>query len=176
MEVDEVRRLYIDDLNDLYSAEKQIVRELPELAKTAHNPDLGKTISDHVTESERHIGRLERIFNALGVTPSGDKSRAIEWLMVEGGELLEEDADAELIDVTIITRAQHIERYEIAGYGTVRAYALMLGETEHAERLAETLVEERRAEERFTQLAERLHHDRPLSSWHEAASALDATR
>ena len=176
MDLDELRKLYIDELNDLYSAEKQIVRELPGLAKTARDADLGKTIDDHVAESELHIGRLEQIFNTLGVTPSGDKSRGIEWLMVEGSELLEQDADAELIDAGIITRAQHVERYEIAGYGTVRAYALMLGETEHAERLGETLAEEQRADERFTQLAERLHRYRSLSSWGEASTGLNASR
>lgn len=175
MELDELRKLYIDELDDLYSAERQLVRELPGLAKRARSADLGRIISDHVAESERHLGRLEHIFGALGVTPSGDKSRGIEWLMVEGSELLGEGADAELIDAGIIARAQHVERYEIAGYGTVRAYALMLGETEHAERLAETLVEERRAEERFTQLAERLHRHRSLSSWDQASPGVDAS-
>lgn len=164
MEVDVLRRLYIDELNDLYSAEKQLVRELAAMASTATNPDLGKTIDEHVRQTERHIGRLERIFSSLGMSPRGEKSRGIEWIMVGGSELRETDAGAELVDASIVAKAQHVERYEIAGYGTVRAYALMLGETEHAEHLAQTLREEQRAEELFTRLAERLGEESQSSA------------
>jgi ferritin-like metal-binding protein YciE len=164
MEVDALRRLYIDELNDLYSAEKQLVRALPGMAKTATHPDLERIINEHLRQTERHIGRLERIFSSLGMSPRGEKSRGIEWLMVGGSELRETDAGAERVDASIVARAQHVERYEIAGYGTVRAYALMLGETEHAEHLAQTLREEQRAEEMFTRLAERF--DEEIQSAH----------
>ncbi len=155
METSTLRDLYLAELNDLYSAEQHLAKALPDMAKTATDPDLERAIEARLARTEEHLDRLRYIFSSLGVRPSGEKSRGIEWLIVTGRELNEHGAGDAAQDATIVSKAQHVERYEIAGYGTVRAYALMLGETDHAERLAETLNEERRADELLTRLAER---------------------
>jgi len=154
MELETLRDLYVDELKDLYSAEKQLVRALAKMAKQATNPDLQEAFKNHLTETEGHVERLEQIFESLEATPRGKKCVGMEGLIEEANELVEEDPQEDVLDAGLISKAQHVEHYEIAGYGTVRAYALTLGEEEHANLLQQTLEEEERADQLLSQLAE----------------------
>jgi ferritin-like metal-binding protein YciE len=154
MELESLRELYIDELKDLYNAEKQLVKALPKMAKNATSPRLRDAFTNHLAETEGQIERLERIFEGLGESPRGKKCVGMEGLIEEANELLEEDAQEDVLDAGLISKAQHVEHYEIAGYGTVRTYALTLGETEHAALLQQTLQEEEKADRLLTQLAE----------------------
>jgi ferritin-like metal-binding protein YciE len=153
MEMESLRELYIDELKDLYSAEKQIVKALPKMVKNASNPQLKKAFSDHLEETEGHVDRLEQIFDMLGETSRGKKCKGMEGLIEEAKELLEEDASEEVLDAGMISKAQHVEHYEMAGYGTVRTYAEQLGYKDQAKLLQQTLDEEGQANELLTQIA-----------------------
>jgi len=154
MELQSLRDLYIDELKDLYSAEKQLVKALPKMAKNATNPDLQKAFIDHLAQTEEHVARLEKVFESLDTSPRGKKCVGMEGLIEEANELLEEDADENVVDAGLVSKAQHVEHYEMAGYGTVHRWALTLGESEHAELLEQTLNEEKEADQLLTQLAE----------------------
>jgi ferritin-like metal-binding protein YciE len=157
MEMDTLRDLYIDELKDLYSAEKQLVRALSKMAKNASDEDLKEAFSNHLTETEGHVERLEQIFEGLGASPRGKKCVGMEGLIEEANELLEEDAEEDVIDAGLISKAQHVEHYEMAGYGTVRTYAQMLGEEDAAQLLQQTLDEEKEADQLLSQLAEAIN-------------------
>jgi ferritin-like metal-binding protein YciE len=154
MEMESLRELYVDELKDLYSAEKQLVRALPKMAKNASNPELKQAFTNHLQETEGHVERLEQIFEMLGERAGGKKCKGMEGLIEEAKELLEEDASEEALDAGMISKAQHVEHYEIAGYGTVRTWAQQLGLEDQAELLQETLEEESKANELLTQIAE----------------------
>jgi ferritin-like metal-binding protein YciE len=154
MDLESLRDLYIDELKDLYSAEKQLVRALPKMARNATHPELKDAFTNHLAETEGHVARLEEIFESLESTPRGKKCVGMEGLIEEANELLEEDADEDVLDAGLISKAQHVEHYEMAGYGTVRNWAQMLGEDHHVELLQQTLDEEKNADSLLTQLAE----------------------
>ena len=154
MEMESLQELYLAELKDLYSAEKQIVKALPKMVKNATNPDLRQAFSDHLDETEGHVERLEKIFQMLGEKAGGKKCKGMEGLIEEAKELLEEDASEEVLDAGLISKAQHVEHYEMAGYGTVRTYAEQLGFTDQAKLLQQTLDEEGKANELLTQIAE----------------------
>lgn len=154
MQMDSLRELYVDELKDLYSAEKQLVKALPKMAKNATNPQLKQGFLDHLAETEAQVQRLEQIFENLGESPRGKKCVGMEGLIEEANELLEEDPQEDVLDAGLISKAQHVEHYEIAGYGTVRTYALTLGLSEQAALLQQTLDEEAAANEKLTALAE----------------------
>lgn len=154
MEMETLRELYIDELKDLYSAETQLVKALPKMAKNASNPELQDAFNQHLEQTKGHVERLERIFKTLEASPGGKKCVGMEGLIEEANELLEEDAAEEVVDAGLISKAQHVEHYEMAGYGTVRTYALVLGENEHASLLQQTLDEEIKTDKLLTQLAE----------------------
>ena len=154
MELQSLRDLYIDELKDLYSAEKQLVKALPKMAKNATNPDLKKAFTDHLEQTEEHVSRLEQIFESLEASPRGKKCVGMEGLIEEAKEMLEEDAEEDVLDAGLISKAQHVEHYEMAGYGTVRRFAQILGEMEHVELLEQTLNEEKEADQLLTQLAD----------------------
>jgi ferritin-like metal-binding protein YciE len=154
MQMDDLRALYIDELKDLYNAEKQLLKALPKMAKNATDPKLQKAFSDHLTQTEGQVDRLEQIFESLDESPRGKRCKGMEGLIEEANDLLEEDAEEEVVDAGLISKAQHVEHYEIAGYGTVRTYALTLGENDHAQLLQETLEEEKEADRLLTSLAE----------------------
>jgi len=154
MEMQSLKELYIDELKDLYSAEKQLVKALPKMAKNATNPELKDAFTTHLQETEGHVERLEQIFEMLGERAGGKKCKGMEGLIEEAKELLEEDATEEVLDAGMISKAQHVEHYEMAGYGTVRAYARLLGLDEQADLLQETLDEEGHANDLLTQIAE----------------------
>ncbi len=154
MEMESLHELYVSELKDLYSAEKQIVKALPKMVKNATNPQLKKAFSDHLEETEGHVDRLEKIFEMLGEKAGGKKCKGMEGLIEEAKELLDENATEEVVDAGLISKAQHVEHYEMAGYGTVRTYAQQLGFRDQAKLLQQTLDEEGKANELLTQIAE----------------------
>jgi ferritin-like metal-binding protein YciE len=119
--------LYTDILKDLYSAEKQLVKALPKMAKNAESPDLQKAFQEHLKQTEGHVERIERIFSELDGSPRGKKCVGMEGLIEEGNELLQEDTEPNVLDAGLIAAAQKVEHYEIASYGTARAWAERLG-------------------------------------------------
>jgi ferritin-like metal-binding protein YciE len=146
--------LYTDMLKDLYSAEKQLVKALPKLAKNAQSPDLQKAFREHLKQTEGQVERIERIFTELGGSPRGKKCVGMEGLVEEGNELLQEDVEPDVLDAGLIAAAQKVEHYEIASYGTARAWAQRLGYDKAARLLQETLEEESMANEKLTKIAE----------------------
>ena len=154
MEIDSLRKLYVEELKDLYSAEKQILQALPRMAKKVTNKQLRQAFEEHVEVTRNQVARLDQIFESLERSPRGKKCKGMEGLLEEGKEMMEEDMEPEVLDAALISATQRVEHYEIAGYGTVRAYAQLLGEQEHVRLLQQTLDEEGEADKRLTQLAE----------------------
>lgn len=154
MEIDSLRKLYVDELKDLYSAEKQILQALPRMAKKVQNEQLKKAFEMHLEETQMQVERLDRIFDSLGKSPRGKKCKGMEGLLEEGKEMMQEDMEPEVLDAALISAAQRVEHYEIAGYGTVRTYAQLLGEKDHVKLLQQTLDEEGSTDKKLTQLAE----------------------
>lgn len=146
--------LFTDLLKDLYSAEKQLVKALPKMAKNASSPDLQKAFQEHLRQTEGQVERIERIFNELEGSPRGKKCVGMEGLIEEGNELLQENAEPEVLDAGLIAAAQKVEHYEIAGYGTARAWARRLGYDKAARLLEQTLEEESMANEKLNKIAE----------------------
>jgi ferritin-like metal-binding protein YciE len=152
-----LRELYIEELKDLYNAENQLVKALPKMAKAASSDELRQGFEEHLEQTKGHVQRLEKIFQALGESPKGKKCKAMEGLVEEGSEVMEEDFEGALMDAAIIGAAQRVEHYEIAAYGTVCAFAEELGEAEQNSLLNETLQEEKETDEKLTQLAQEIN-------------------
>jgi ferritin-like metal-binding protein YciE len=157
MQKDSLQELYIDELKDLYSAETQMVKALPKMAKAAANDQLRQAFEEHLRQTSEHVSRLEQIFEQIGEKPNGKKCLGMEGLVKEGSEVMKEDYSDQVKDAGIIGAAQRVEHYEIAAYGTVRTFAELLGESEHVSLLEETLNEEKQADEKLTQLAEEVN-------------------
>jgi ferritin-like metal-binding protein YciE len=153
MKSNRLKHLYIEELKDLYNAENQLVKAIPKMAKASTSPDLRAGFEEHLGQTKEHVARLERIFKALGETPTGKKCKGMEGLIKEGGEMIEEDPGPEELDAGLISAAQRVEHYEMAGYGCVATYAKLLGETEAESLLRETLEEERDTDKKLTQLS-----------------------
>jgi ferritin-like metal-binding protein YciE len=147
-----LKELYIDELKDLYNAENQLLKALPKMAKAATSEELSAGFEEHLEQTKGHVQRLENIFKQLEESPKGKKCKGMEGLIEEGAEAIEE-YDGELLDAALIGAAQRVEHYEIAGYGTVIAFAEELGESQHVELLNETLEEEKETDEKLTGLA-----------------------
>jgi ferritin-like metal-binding protein YciE len=154
MEVDTLKKLYVEELKDLYSAEKQILQALPKMVKKATNPQLKNAFQEHLEVTQVQVERLDRIFEALGKPARGKKCKAMEGLLEEGKEVMAEDMDDDVMDAALISAAQRVEHYEMAGYGTVRTWAELLGEKDAAKLLQQTLDEEGDADKSLTKLAE----------------------
>ncbi|HYO15978.1 MAG TPA: ferritin-like domain-containing protein [Thermoanaerobaculia bacterium] len=154
MEIDSLRKLYVEELKDIYSAEKQLLQALPRMAKKTKNPELRKGFEMHVEQTRMQLERLDRIFEALGKSSRGKKCKGMEGLIEEGKEMMQEDMEPEVLDAALISAAQKVEHYEIASYGTVRTYANLLGEKDHVKLLQETLNEEGEMDKQLTRLAE----------------------
>ena len=152
-----LKELYVDELKDLYSAESQLVKALPKLAKAAASEELRAGFEEHLEQTKGHVQRLEQIFEMLDESPKGKKCKGMEGLIEEGSEIIEEDFEDALLDSALIGAAQRVEHYEIAAYGTVRAFAEELGESEHASLLAETLEEEKETDEKLSELAKQIN-------------------
>ncbi len=154
MKLQTLNDLFIHELKDLYSAENQLVKALPKMAKAASNEDLRASFEAHLEETKVHVSRLEEIAQSCECKLTGHKCKAMEGLITEGSELISEDADETVRDAGLIGAAQRVEHYEIAGYGTARALAECLGYDEAVKLLSETLEEEKAADEKLTELAE----------------------
>jgi ferritin-like metal-binding protein YciE len=146
--------LFHHELKDLYSAETQLVKALPKMAKAATHPDLKAGFKEHLEQTRGHVQRLEEIGESLDLRLTGHACEAMKGLVKEGGELISEDAEDAVRDAGLIGAAQRVEHYEIAAYGTARALAKCLGHDEAADLLGETLEEERATDEKLTELAE----------------------
>jgi ferritin-like metal-binding protein YciE len=157
MQKDSLRELYIDELRDLYNAETQLVKALPKMAKASANDQLRQAFEEHLRQTTEHVSRLEQIFEQLEEKPSGKKCLGMEGLVKEGAETMKEDFTQEVKDAAIIGAAQRVEHYEMAGYGTVRAFAELLGENEHVSLLEQTLQEEKEADQKLSELAEEIN-------------------
>jgi ferritin-like metal-binding protein YciE len=153
MRNDSLRQLYIDELKDLYNAETQLVKALPKMAKASSHAELRQAFEEHLRQTSEQVSRLEQIFDMLGEKPTGKKCLGMEGLVKEGSETMKEDYGEAVKDAAIIGAAQRVEHYEIAGYGTVKAFAELLGENEHLSLIERTLEEEKQADEKLTQLA-----------------------
>jgi ferritin-like metal-binding protein YciE len=148
-----LRDLYIDELKDLYSAETQMVKALPKMAKAASSDGLRRGFEEHLRQTSEHVSRLEQIFEELEEKPTGKKCLGMEGLIKEGAEAIQEGYSDEVLDAALIGAAQRVEHYEIAAYGTARAFAELLGESEQASLLADTLQEEEQTDEKLTELS-----------------------
>lgn len=153
MKLDSLKKLYVDQLKDLYSAENQLIEALPKMAKAASSSKLEQAFRDHLDETKTHVQRIETIFEELDYSPRGEKCDAMAGLIKEGESMIKENGDPEVIDAGLIASAQRVEHYEIASYGTVHKYATLLGYTETANTLQKTLDEEYDADNKLDKLA-----------------------
>ncbi len=154
---DGLKELYLDELKDLYNAENQLVKALPKMAKAATSEELREGFEEHLEQTKEHVQRLEEIFKALEESPKGKKCVGMAGLIKEGPEIMQEDFEDAVIDAGLIGAAQRVEHYAIAAYGTVVAFANLLGETEQASLLKETLGEEKETDEKLTELAKEIN-------------------
>jgi len=153
MELQTLKDLYIHELKDLFSAEKQLVKALPKMAKAASNKELAAGFLEHLEQTKGHAQRLEQILSSHQQTTRGPKCKGMEGIVAEGAEMIEEEADNEVKDAGLIAAAQRVEHYEMAGYGTARTYAEFLGDKEGAKVLGLTLEEERQTDQKLSKLA-----------------------
>jgi ferritin-like metal-binding protein YciE len=153
MELDTLKDLYIHELKDLFSAEQQLVKALPKMAKAASNRELAAGFQEHLEQTKEHAQRLERILSRHKATTRGVICKGMEGLVAEGAEMIEEESDSEIKDAGLIAAAQRVEHYEIAGYGTARTYAELLRDQEGAKLLQTTLEEERQTDQKLSKLA-----------------------
>lgn len=154
MALDSLHDLYLEELRDLYNAENQLLKALPRMAKAATAPELKAAFTEHLAVTQGQVERLDRIFAQLGEKATGKKCKAMEGLIAEGKEVMEEDGEPAVIDAALIGAAQRVEHYEMAGYGTVRTFARVLGYTAAEKLLQKTLDEEGEADQTLTELAE----------------------
>jgi len=171
-----LKQLYIDELKDLYSAENQLVKALPKLVKGAQSNELRQGFEEHLEQTKGHVQRLEQIFEMLGESPKGKKCKGMEGLIEEGSEVMDEDYEGSVLDAALIGAAQRVEHYEIAGYGTVRNMAELLGESDQVSLLEETLQEEKETDEKLTALAKQINAEANGSAASEADEDMGETR
>jgi len=156
MKLDSLHKLYLEELRDLYSAENQLLKALPKMAKAAASDELKQAFEDHLEETKDHVERLEDIFVTMDESPKGKSCHGMKGLIEEGSEMLEKDGEESVLDAGIIGAAQKVEHYEIASYGIARTFATLLGEDEAADLLQQTLDEEGETNQRLTELAEEI--------------------
>ena len=156
MKLQSLQDLYVEQLQDLYDAENQLVKPLPKMAKAASEPQLQQAFEQHLTQTKTHVERIEQIFKTMGSSPKGKSCKAMKGLIEEGEEMIKQRADPSVRDAGLIAAAQRVEHYEIAGYGCVRTYADMLGMTDASALLQQTLNEEGKTDKELTLLAERV--------------------
>ena len=153
MKMKTLEDLFVHELKDLYSAEKQLVKALPKMAKAATHQEPRQAFEAHLKQTEQHVERLDEIFSQLQLSARGAKCKAMEGLITEGKEILAEDMEDDVRDAALICAAQRVEHYEMAGYGCARTFARDLGHHAAAELLQQTLEEEAAADEKLTEIA-----------------------
>jgi ferritin-like metal-binding protein YciE len=152
-----LQKLYVDELKDLYSAESQLVKALPKMANAATSPKLRAGFKKHLKQTKQHVARLEKIFKTMEEGPHGKHCTGMEGLIKEGSDLIAEDPDPEQLDAGLIAAAQHVEHYEMAGYGCVRTYARLLREKQAAAILGKTYFEEKDTDKTLSKLAKTIN-------------------
>jgi ferritin-like metal-binding protein YciE len=157
MTVNSLQELYLEQIRDLYDAEQQIIKGLPEMIEAASSANLKHALTEHLQVTKTHATRLEQIFSALGEKPKREKCKGIQGVIEEGSDLIGEVKDSNLRDVAIIASAQRVEHYEMAGYGTARTFAKLLGQEQASQLLQKTLDEEKEADQKLTSLADHIN-------------------
>jgi ferritin-like metal-binding protein YciE len=175
MKLNSLNKLYLEELRDLYSAETQLLKALPKMAKGASSDELKEAFESHLGQTKEHVERLTEIFDRLGEKPTGKTCRAMKGLIEEGSEMLEQEGDESVIDAGLIAAAQRVEHYEIAAYGTVRTFADLLGEDDAVELLQQTLDEEGETDKQLSELAEGIVNEKALSEDGEAKEVATAS-
>jgi ferritin-like metal-binding protein YciE len=163
MRLNSLNKLYLEELRDLYSAETQLVKALPKMAKGASSDELKQAFESHLEQTKEHVERLTEIFDRLDEKPTGKTCQGMKGLIEEGSEMLEQEGDESVIDAGLIAAAQRVEHYEIAAYGTVRTFANLLGEDDAAELLQQTLDEEGETDKQLSELAEGIVNEKALT-------------
>jgi ferritin-like metal-binding protein YciE len=163
MKLNTLEQLYISELRDLYSAENQLLKALPKMAKGASSPELKDAFEKHWEQTTGHVARLQQLFEQLDESPKGKTCHGMKGLIEEGSEILKEDGEASVLDAGIIVAAQKVEHYEIASYGSVRTFANLLGKDEAARLLQSTLDEESETNEILNRLAESIVNPEAVS-------------
>jgi len=176
MKLDTLKKLYLEELRDVYNAEQQLVKALPKMAKAASAEELKDALQDHLEETKGHVERIEEIFGELDESPKGKTCHGMKGLVEEGSEILEEKGEESVIDAGIIAAAQKAEHYEIATYGTLRTWADLLGESDAADLLQQTLDEEGDADKRLSELAEDIVNPEALSEAETEEEEVGASR
>ena len=159
-----LRDLLVDELRDLHNAENQLVKALPKMARAASHDELKEGFEEHLEQTREHVDRLDRCFKLLGMQAKGKTCHAMKGLVEEGQEAIDEKGPDAIRDAKLIGAAQRVEHYEIAAYGTARAFAETLGETKIADLLQETLDEEGETDKRLTALAETINEEANATS------------
>ena len=154
-----LKSLYVDELRDLFSSEQQLIKAIPKMAKAANSDELRKGFEEHLDQTRGHATRLEQILTGLGEPVKGKKCKGMAGIVSEGGEIMSEDFEGALMDAALISAAQRVEHYEIAAYGAVHAYAELMGETEAAALLQQTLDEEKETNQKLTDLSEEINSE-----------------
>jgi ferritin-like metal-binding protein YciE len=154
MSINNLQDLMVEELRDMYHAENQLVQALPKLAKAASTPGLKKAFEEHLKQTETQVGRIDQIFEQLGGSPKGKRCKGMEGLLNEGDDVLNEKGPGAVIDAALIGAAQRVEHYEIAAYGCIRSYAHLLGLTDVAKLVEQSLEEEEAADKLLSDLAE----------------------
>ncbi len=157
MKLESLQELFVEELQDLYSAENQIIEALPDMIEEASSADLKNALSEHLEQTRGQVKRLDQIFDQLKADREDKTCKGMEGIIDDNQELLETDAEPEVLDAGMIAGAQRVEHYEIAGYGTVRTYAQLLGRKDWAQLLEQTLQEEKQADQLLNQLAGRIN-------------------
>ncbi len=154
MQLKSMEDLFLHELRDLHSAEKQLTQALPKMAKKTEHPELRKAFETHLKQTEEHISRLETILEGMDKSPRGEKCKGMAGLIEEANGAMEDAKDPAVLDAALIGAAQRVEHYEMAGYGTARTYASMMGNKKAAQLLEKTLEEEKATDANLTKLAE----------------------
>jgi ferritin-like metal-binding protein YciE len=159
MKLTSLSDLFAQELKDMYSAENQLVKALPKMAKATTSPELQSAFQNHLEQTKEHVSRLEEVCRMIGASPKGKKCVAMEGLIEEGSELLKEksDIDPEVLNAALIAAAQKVEHYEIASYGTLRSYAERLGQNDAVNLLQRTLDEEGETDKLLTTLSQQIN-------------------
>jgi ferritin-like metal-binding protein YciE len=159
MRLNSLHNSFVDELKDLYSAENQITKALPEMVKAASSPELKEAFQEHLEVTKQQVNRLKEVFKQLDESPGGKTCKGMQGLIEEGSEVMEKNGNASVKDAALIAAAQKIEHYEIAGYGTARSFAETLGLEQVADLLQQTLDEEGDADEKLTEISERINQE-----------------
>jgi ferritin-like metal-binding protein YciE len=161
--VETMDELLLDEIRDLYDAEKQLTKALPKMAKASTSSQLRSAFEEHLNQTEGHVTRLEQVFESLGEKASGKKCEAMHGLIKEGDEIAGETEESSVRDAGLIMAAQKVEHYEISAYGSARAHAQMLGKNDIATLLEKTLQEERQADQKLNDIAESMINESALN-------------